>query len=141
MSSVYFESKSREDALHEAVLMVLDEVSSISTLDHVPRWKHCSEYLLCDRKAQRNLFKMKVDQLGKINFIEYATNNVHREYSVFHTFVCQPLPLYSREEKQQIETLSQIIYKFCIERMNNEALFIKRPQQPPAGDEYDYFDN
>ena len=132
------QSKSPEDVLHEAVLMVLDEFSSISTLDHVTRWKHLDYYILRDRKADRNLFKIKVDQLGKINFVEYATNNVHREHSVFHTFVCQPLPLYSREEKQQIETLSQIIYKFCIERMNNPSLFIKRP---PAGNDYDYFDN
>ena len=103
------QSKSPEDVLHEAVLMVLDEVPSISTLDHVPRWKHCSEYLLCDRKTHRNLLKLKVDHSGRINFIEYATNNVHRENSVFHTFVCQPLRLYSREEKEQIETLAQLI--------------------------------
>ena len=132
------QSKSPEDVLHEAVLMVLDEVPSISTLDHVPRWKRCPEYLLRDRKADRNLFKIKVEPLGRINFIEYATNNVHREHSVFHTFICQPLPLYTREEKQQIETLYQLIYEFCIERMNNPSLFIKRP---PAGNDYDYFDN
>ena len=134
------ESKSPEDVLHEAVLMVLDEVSSISSLDHVPRWKRLDEYILCDRKAQRNLFKIKVDPLGRINFIEYATNNVHRENSVFHTFICQPLRLYSTEEKQQIKTLAELIYTFCKERMNNEDLFLKRPQQQPAGDEYDYFD-
>ena len=132
------QSKSPEDVLHEAVLMVLDEFPSISTLDHVTRWKHLDYYILRDRQADRNLFKIKVEPLGRINFIEYATNNVHREHSVFHTFICQPLPLYSREEKQQIETLSQIIYKFCIERMNNPSLFIKRP---PAGNDYDYFDN
>ncbi len=132
------QSKSPDDVLHEAVLMVLDEVPSISTLDHVTRWKRCPEYILRDSKAKRNLLKIRVDPLGKINFIEYATNNVHRENSVFHTFICQPLLLYSREEKQQIETLSQIIYKFCIERMNNPSLFIKRP---PAGNDYDYFDN
>ena len=107
-------------------------------MDHVPRWKHCPEYLLCDRKADRNLFKIKVDPLGRINFIEYATNNVHRENSVFHTFICQPLLLYSREEKEQIETLSQLIYKFCRERMNNEELFLKRSQHT-AGYMYNYF--
>ena len=131
------QSKSPEDVLHEAVLMVLDKFRSISTLDHVPRWKHLDYYIFRDRKADRNLFKINVDPLGRINFIEYATNNVHREHSVFHTFICQPLPLYSREEKQQIETLAELIYEFCIERMNNEALFIKRP---PAGNDYDYFE-
>ena len=133
------QSKSPEDVLHEAVLMVLDEVPSISTLDHVPRWKQLDEYILRDRKAERNLFKIKVDPLGRINFIEYATNNVHREYSVFHTFVCQPLRLYSKEEKQQIETLAQLIYKFCRERMNNEELFLNRSQHT-AGYMYNYFD-
>jgi len=134
------QSKSPEDVLHEAVLMVLDKVSSISTLDHVPRWKHLDYYIFRDREAKRNLFKIEVDQRGKINFVEYATNNVHREHSVFHTFICQPLPLYTREEKQQIETLAELIFQFCRERMNNPSLFIKRPPQPPAGDEYDYFD-
>lgn len=131
------QSKSPENVLHKAVLMVLDKVSSISTLDPVPRWKYLDYYIFRDREAKRNLFKIEVDQQGKINFVEYATNNVHREYSVFHTFICQPLPLYSIEEKQQIETLAELIYEFCIERMNNEALFIKRP---PAGNDYDYFE-
>ncbi len=135
------QSKSPENVLHEAVLMVLDKVSSISTLDPVPRWKYLDYYIFRDSEAKRNLFKIEVDQQGKINFVEYATNNVHREYSVFHTFICQPLPLYSREEKQQIETLAELIYKFCKERMNNEELFLKRPQQQPARDEYNYFDD
>lgn len=131
------QSKSPENVLHKAVLMVLDKVSSISTLDPVPRWKYLDYYIFRDREAKRNLFKIEVDQQGKINFVEYATNNVHREYSVFHTFICQPLPLYSIEEKQQIETLAELIYEFCIERMNNEALFIKRPH---AGNDFDYFE-
>ena len=134
------QSKSPENVLHKAVLMVLDKVSSISTLDPVPRWKYLDYYIFRDREAKRNLFKIEVDQQGKINFVEYATNNVHRENSVFHMFVCQPLRLYSTEEKQQIKTLAELIYTFCKERMNNEALFLKRPQQQPAGDEYDYFD-
>jgi len=132
------QSKSPEDVLHEAVLIVLDQNAEIESLDHVSRYEHNEYYVLRDHNADRNLFGITVNKKNEIVFTELTRNNVHIQYSVFDIFVCKRFLLYSKEEKQQIETLAQLIYKFCIERINNPSLFIKRP---PAGNDYDYFDN
>ena len=80
MSSVYFESKSPEDVLHEAVLMVLDQNAEIESLDDVLRYERNEYYVLHDRNAHRNLFNIKVDQNGEIVFTKLTTNNVHNQY-------------------------------------------------------------
>ena len=83
------QSKSPEDVLHEAVLMVLDQNAKIESLDDVLRYERNEYYVLRDRNADRNLFAITVNQNGEIVFTELTTNNVHEQYSVFDRFVCQ----------------------------------------------------
>ena len=75
---------------------------------------------------------------GNIEFKEFSQNTGYALDSVFHTFKCEQYPIDSTEDRQQIEHLANLILIFCRERMNNPSLFIKRP---PAGNDYDYFDN
>ena len=134
------QSKSPEDVLHEAVLMVLDQNADIKSLDDVLRYEHNEYYVLLDRNADRNLFAITVNQNGEIVFTELTTNNVHNQYYVFDRFVCQRFRLYSAEEQLQIQKLAYKILMFCRERMNDDQLDNLQSSPKRFRDEIDQYD-
>ena len=138
MSIKYVSSlRSEGSLLKQAVLLALGHDSKIISMDRIPSHTYLDNYILCDRTNDQNLIGIKID-FNNIQFTERTNNNRYRQYSIFHTFKCQQYPIDSEEDKQHIEHLANLILKFCRERMNNPSLFIKRP---PAGNDYDYFDN
>ena len=134
------ESKSPEDVLHEAVLMVLDQNAEIESLDDVLRYERNEYYVLRDRNADRNLFNIKVDQNGEIVFTELTTNNVHNQYYVFDRFVCKRFRLYSAEEQVQIQKLAHKILMCCKEKMNDDQLDNYQLSPKRFRDEIDQYD-
>jgi isopentenyl diphosphate isomerase/L-lactate dehydrogenase-like FMN-dependent dehydrogenase len=132
------QSKSPEDVLHEAVLMVLDQNAEIKSLEPVLAFKNYSRYVLRDSQANRNLIKISTDGLNHIVFTELTPNNVHGQWQNFYAFKIQRHMLYSPEERHQIETLAGLIKKFCEERMYNAQLFVTNPRLQHNDDDVDF---
>ena len=113
--------RSQGSLLKQAVLLALGHDSKIISMDDIPSYTYLDNYILCERKSEQNLIGIKTN-FSNIQFTEHTNNTKYRKYSIFHTFKCKQYPIDSREDKQQIEHLTNLILKFCIERMNVNQL-------------------
>ena len=69
--------------------------------------------MFCERNGSKHLFGVSDTPLKGIRFSESSSNTRYRIYSDFHFFKCRQYPKDSKEDKQQVQELADLILQLC----------------------------